>query len=85
MLRKYQLQFLTRSNDKIGAGFRAATNPIYSTWRYASAIGFNRNFKSLIVERVHRFFVQLQQRFATGADDKWADNSTPRSWPSRCN
>ena len=69
-LGKDQFQLVAARLYQGGAGFGAYTEPVHSRRRRDRSIGFDGDLKAPAVERVDERRVQLQKRFAAGADNE---------------
>jgi hypothetical protein len=78
-LREHQLQLATAFQNDLGIGLWADANPVQAFGRRLGAIGFHGYFEPECVQRVDQRLVELQQRFATGADNEWFSALT--RWP----
>jgi len=74
LLRKYQLQFASRSLKKRRTSLGANAKPIDPLRRNYSPVRFHRNLKTAGMECVNQRRVQLQQRLTTSADNKLASS-----------
>jgi hypothetical protein len=70
VLWKYQFQFVAGVQNNFGMGLWANTNPIQAPRRLNGAVGFNRNFKAIIVKLINQSRVELEQGFSTCTDDE---------------
>ncbi len=66
----YQLQLVTASHTQIGSLLGADAQPVYSSWWYDRAVGFDRHLEATTMQLIDQTFVELQQRLTTGADDE---------------
>jgi hypothetical protein len=67
-LGKYQLQFITRAQDKLGPHLWTDTNPVNFRMSRYRPIGLNCNFKPKIMKRTDKGIIELEQRLAARAD-----------------
>src|SRR3954447_8327272 len=69
-LRKHQLELLTLSHHQLGAGLGTYAQPVDPNWRLDRAIGLNRHFEAVPVQRVQQGRIDLEEGFSTGTDHK---------------
>ena len=70
LLRIDQLQLVPAALHQRCAGLGADADPIHPVRRGNRSVGFDGNLKIALVQRGDQLRIQLQQRFATGADDE---------------
>src|SRR5690554_2737577 len=63
-----QLEFVSLSDDHLTLALGADTDPVDAFRQRTSAVGLDGNFKPASVQGINQRAVQLQCRFATGAD-----------------
>jgi hypothetical protein len=65
-----QLEFVALTDHQFRVRLGADTDPIDAGRWHQRAVGLDRDDESAVVQRPYCFLVQLQQRFAAGADDE---------------
>lgn len=73
LLRKDQLEFMSRTEYKLRPGFRADAHPIDATGRRLRAVRFNGDLEAELMQGRDKIIIELQQRFTTSADNEAAD------------
>ena len=69
-LRKNELELAAACLNQGGPRFWADTNPVQTCWCWLSAVCLDSNREPSLVQGIDRRVVELEQRFATGANDE---------------
>jgi hypothetical protein len=71
-LRVDEFEFITRVHDQLGPCLRTDADPVHALWNPKGSIRLYRNFEFVFMQGINECLIQLQQWFATRADDKTA-------------
>src|SRR5207245_4071103 len=69
-LREHELQLIAAFHDERRAGLGADADPVDAVRHRLRAVGFNRDAKPALVQRLEERRIELQERLAAGADDE---------------
>src|SRR5207249_603250 len=69
-LREHELEFVALPKDQVGAGLRTHANPVDTRRRDPGAVRLDRDLEALTVEGLNQLLIELEERLASGADDK---------------
>ena len=85
VLRVHQLELVTLHLAQRRARLGTDAQPIDVCWRALRAVGLDRDLEALVMQRVDRGVVELQQGFAAGAHDEGVLAAAGHGVPGRGN
>src|SRR3989454_805800 len=83
-LREHELQLIAAFHDERRAGLGADADPVDAVRHRLRAVGFDRDAKPALVQRLEERRIELQERLAAGADDEAVLLNASRPGPEDC-
>src|SRR2546428_12323702 len=83
-LREHELQLIAAFQDERRAGLGADADPVDAVRHRLRAVGFDRDAKPALVQRLEERRIELQERLAAGADDEAVLLNASRPGPEDC-
>src|SRR5690349_9949447 len=71
-LREDEFQFIASPEEQLRSCLGTHTDPIEPRWRQPCTVRLDGDFEGEFVEHIDKFLVQLEERFAAGADNQRA-------------
>lgn len=78
-LRVNEFEFVTGLHDQFGMCFRTDADPVHPFGNLKSPICLDRDFELVVMQGINECFIQLQEWFASGTNDKTVAAGLP--WP----
>ncbi|KAG0163919.1 hypothetical protein DFQ28_009441 [Apophysomyces sp. BC1034] len=83
VLRNHDFQLIASCDDELGIDLRAHADPVDARQHRQCAVGLDRDFEPLSMQRIDQRGIELQHRFAAGANDETVADSGRVRRPQR--